>query len=221
MGWYVRPGMGSKKAMASRVGTGALGGQRRYRFRFTCAVEGEMEGRGGVRTISTGRPSWLYFFCSWVVCSSTYMGRGRVARIRYIEPLGHAARKAASAQLLPQARTWGTLEPRRSCTLAARGCAMPCCAKRKGAPRCCNRGRRYGHLHPFAHRCSAPSLAPEAAAGAAESHRWYNVEDYSSRLSAHKHHPGRKRHELSARSTRTHTPPTVTPQRLVVVERSC
>ena len=124
MGWYVRPGMGSKKAMASRVGTGALGGQRRYRFRFTCAVEGEMEGRGGVRTISTGRLSWLYFFCSWVVCSSTYMGRGRVARIRYIEPLGHAARKAASAQLLPQARTWGTLEPRRSCTLAARGCAM-------------------------------------------------------------------------------------------------
>lgn len=165
------------------------------------------EGDGGVRTISTGRLSWLYFFCSWVVCSSTYMGRGRVARIRYIEPLGHAARKAASAQLLPQARTWGTLEPRRSCTLAARGCAMPCCAKRKGAPRCCNRGRRYGHLHPFAHRCSAPSLAPEAAAGAAESHRWYNVEDYSSRLSAHEHHPGRKRHELSARSTRTHTQP--------------
>jgi hypothetical protein len=81
-------------------------------------------------------------------------------------------------------------------------------AKRTGGARCCNAARRYGHLHPFAHRCSAPSLAPEAAARAAESHRWYNVEDLLLTPAAHEHHPGRKRHELSARSARcTHTPP--------------
>ena len=53
------------------------------------------------------RKTILAYFFSCVVCSSTYMGRGRVARIRYIEPLGHAARKAASAHLLSRARTWG------------------------------------------------------------------------------------------------------------------
>ena len=91
------------------------------------------EGDGGVRTISTGRLSWLIFF-SCVVCSSTYMGRGRVARIRYIEPLGHAARKAAPAHLLPRARTWGrsNLDAHARSLLAA----VRCLAVRKG------RGRR-------------------------------------------------------------------------------
>lgn len=76
MGWYVRPGMGSKKAMASRVGTGALRWATQVPFSLHMLRGRGMEGDGGVRTISTGRLSWLIFSLVWYVAVPTWDGGG-------------------------------------------------------------------------------------------------------------------------------------------------
>jgi hypothetical protein len=204
MGWYVRPGMESKKAMASRVGTGDLDGQRRYQFASHAAREGD----GGVRTISTGSLSWLGFFfdCAWYV-AGTYMEWGLHGWVH--RTVGTCSEKSCvcpSSLALMHARC------SRLCNASY--------AKRTGGARCCNAARRYGHLHPFAHRCSAPSLAPEAAARAAESHRWYSVEDLL--LTPCPRTPsGSQAARVICALCALHTHPTVAPQRLVVVERSC
>jgi hypothetical protein len=189
MGWYVRPGMGSKKAMASRVGTGDLDGQRRYQFASHAAREGD----GGVRTISTGSLSWLNFFdCAWYVAVPTWNGG---CTDGYIEPLEHAARKAAFAHL-----------PSRSCTLAARGFVMPPMQKdggRAAATQPDGTGTCTRSHTAAARRAWRPKRQQELrkATGGTASRT-------SSSRPAHEHHPGRKRHELSARSARcTHTPP--------------
>jgi hypothetical protein len=203
MGWYVRPGMGSKKAMASRVGTGDLDGQRRYQFASHAAREGD----GGVRTISTGSLSWLNFFdCAWYVAVPTWNGG---CTDGYIEPLEHAARKAAFAHL-----------PSRSCTLAARGFVMPPMQK-DGGRALLQRSQTV--------RAPAPVRTPlqRAEPGARSGSKSCGKPPVVQRRGPPPHAccprtpSGSQAARVICALCALHTHPTVAPQRLVIVERSC
>ena len=73
MGWYVRPGMGSKKAMASRVGTGTLGWATQVPFSLHMPRGRGMEGSG--RSVQEDYLG-LFFSLVWYVAVPTWDGGG-------------------------------------------------------------------------------------------------------------------------------------------------